>query len=169
MAAPRPPVDARLARRSCATINSPDFTGSASSELMFIDVTALVQTPAVAWMAALRGSVQLVSGGERHVEQQRLAHRRPAAGPRLADDPPRRPPDYGGTLDGTGAANAAGHGPDYARSTVAAPSSGTSCGARQLRPWWLRWRRSARPPARARRLDQQARARARVISRPSAT
>ncbi len=84
-----------------ATIDSPDFTGSAS-ELMFIDVTALVRhLPSLD--GALHGSVQLVT-----VENVTLNGNALVSGDLLVPGSPtvrlNGHPDYGGTLDGAGAA-----------------------------------------------------------------
>jgi predicted extracellular nuclease len=87
-----------------ATINSPDFTGSASEQL-FIDVTALVRhLPSLD--GALHGSVQLVTA-----ENVTLNGNGSITGDLLVPGSPtvrlNGHPNYGGTLDGTGAATPA--------------------------------------------------------------
>jgi predicted extracellular nuclease len=85
-----------------ATINSPDYTGTASAQL-FIDVTALVRhLPTLD--GKVRGSVQLVTA-----ENVTLNGNGGITGDLLVPGTPtirkNGSPTYGGTLDGTGAAS----------------------------------------------------------------
>ena len=87
-----------------ATINSPDYTGSASGQL-FIDVTALVKhLPSLD--GRVRGSVQLITA-----ENATLNSGGWITGDLLVPGSPtirlNGSPTYGGTLDGTGAATPA--------------------------------------------------------------
>ncbi len=84
-----------------ATINSPDYTGS-DTELLFIDVTALVRhLPTLD--GAVRGSVQVVTA-----ENSTLNGNGSVTGDLLVPGSPtlklNGQPTYGGTIDGTGAA-----------------------------------------------------------------